>query len=301
MIFKDLSQAIGNTPLLEVGIPGAYARVLLKLESFNPGGSAKDRVALSMIADAEKRGLLKKGATIIEPTSGNTGVGLAWIGRVRGYRTILVMPDTMSVERRKLLSAYGAQVVLTPGALGMAASIAEAERLHKEIPGSFIPSQFDNPANPAAHTATADEIVKDLGGVPDIFVATTGTGGTVCGCAARFKQLRPSVRIVAVEPAESPLLTKGVAGPHIIQGIGANFIPENYKAELVDTVMDVKGEESMEGARALVACGVLGGFSSGAAYFAARTLALDTSNEGKTIVALLPDTGERYLSTELFG
>jgi len=300
MYVQSLTQAIGNTPLLEVNCPGSNARLLLKLECFNPGGSVKDRVALSMIEDAERRGLLHPGSVIIEPTSGNTGVGLAWVGRLKGYRTVLVMPDSMSVERRKLLKAYGAEIVLTPGSEGMKASIAEAERLHKKIPGSFIPGQFENPANPAAHKSTAKEIYYDSEGLVDIFVATMGTAGTVCGTSAALKALKPSVRCYAVEPAESPLLTKGVAGPHTIQGIGANFIPDNYDASVIDGVIDISGNDAVAGARELVSFGVLGGYSSGAAYMAAKNQALLKENEGKVIVALLPDTGERYLSTTLF-
>ena len=305
-IRKNLIDLIGDTPLVEaVGTEkknGLKARLLLKLESCNPGGSSKDRVALSMIEDAEKRGLLKTGATIIEPTSGNTGIGLALVARLRGYKCVLIMPDTMSVERRNLLKAFGAELVLTPGSQGMKGAIAKAEELHKEIPGSFIPGQFDNPANPAAHErTTAMEIWRDTDGAVDILVAGVGTGGTLCGTSRRLKSLKPEVRAVAVEPAESPVLSGGKAGAHKIQGIGAGFVPGNYNPSVVDEVMTITGDEAFEAARNLARDeSILAGISSGAALAAALKLAKDPENEGKTIVCVLPDTGQRYLSTNLF-
>ena len=305
-IRKNLIDLIGDTPLVEaVGTEkknGLKARLLLKLESCNPGGSSKDRVALSMIEDAEKRGLLKTGATIIEPTSGNTGIGLALVARLRGYKCVLIMPDTMSVERRNLLKAFGAELVLTLGSQGMKGAIAKAEELHKEIPGSFIPGQFDNPANPAAHErTTAMEIWRDTDGAVDILVAGVGTGGTLCGTSRRLKSLKPEVRAVAVEPAESPVLSGGKAGAHKIQGIGAGFVPGNYNPYVVDEVMTITGDEAFEAARNLARDeSILAGISSGAALAAALKLAKDPENEGKTIVCVLPDTGQRYLSTNLF-
>ena len=305
-IRRNLIDLIGDTPLVEaVGTEkknGLKARLLLKLESCNPGGSSKDRVALSMIEDAEKRGLLKTGATIIEPTSGNTGIGLALVARLRGYKCVLIMPDTMSVERRNLLNAFGAELVLTPGSQGMKGAIAKAEELHKEIPGSFIPGQFDNPANPAAHErTTAMEIWRDTDGAVDILVAGVGTGGTLCGTSRRLKSLKPEVRAVAVEPAESPVLSGGKAGAHKIQGIGAGFVPGNYNPSVVDEVMTITGDEAFEAARNLARDeSILAGISSGAALAAALKLAKDPENEGKTIVCVLPDTGQRYLSTNLF-
>ena len=305
-IRRNLIDLIGDTPLVEaVGTEkknGLKARLLLKLESCNPGGSSKDRVALSMIEDAEKRGLLKTGATIIEPTSGNTGIGLALVARLRGYKCVLIMPDTMSVERRNLLKAFGAELVLTPGSQGMKGAIAKAEELHKEIPGSFIPGQFDNPANPAAHErTTAMEIWRDTDGAVDILVAGVGTGGTRCGTSRRLKSLKPAVRAVAVEPAESPVLSGGKAGAHKIQGIGAGFVPGNYNPSVVDEVMTITGDEAFEAARNLARDeSILAGISSGAALAAALKLAKDPENEGKTIVCVLPDTGQRYLSTNLF-
>ena len=305
-IRKNLIDLIGDTPLVEaVGTEkknGLKARLLLKLESCNPGGSSKDRVALSMIEDAEKRGLLKTGATIIEPTSGNTGIGLALVARLRGYKCVLIMPDTMSVERRNLLKAFGAELVLTPGSQGMKGAIAKAEELHKEIPGSFIPGQFDNPANPAAHErTTAMEIWRDTDGAVDILVAGVGTGGTLCGTSRRLKSLKPEVRAVAVEPAESPVLSGGKAGAHKIQGIGAGFVPGNYNPSVVDEVMTITGDEAFEAARNLARDeSILAGISSGAALAAALKLAKDPENEGKSIVCVLPDTGQRYLSTNLF-
>ena len=299
MIYNSLTELIGHTPMLEIkGIDGLHARIVVKIEAFNPGGSAKDRVALEMIEDAEQRGLLQPGATIIEPTSGNTGVGLAWVGAVKGYRTILVMPDSMSIERRNLLKAYGAQLELTPGAEGMKGSIARAEQLRDNIDGAVILGQFDNPANPKAHVrTTGEEIWNDTDGQVDIFVATMGTGGTVTGTARALKVHNPAIKVVAVEPASSPLLTQGRAGQHKIQGIGANFIPATYDPAVVDEVMTVTDEEAFDQARYLSRKqGLLVGISSGAAFAAALEQARRPGNAGKTIVAILPDTGERYLS-----
>lgn len=305
-VYKNLTELIGRTPLMELGKYGEKyglkARVLGKLEYFNPGGSVKDRVALSMIEDAEKRGLLKPGATIIEPTSGNTGVGLAWVSSVKGYQLILTMPETMSAERRALLRALGAKLVLTPGKEGMGGSVRKAEELKQSTPGSVILGQFDNPANPAVHVeTTGEEIWKDTEGKVDVFVAGVGTGGTVSGVGRSLKEKNPNVRIVAVEPASSPLLSEGKAGAHKIQGIGANFVPKNFDRSVVDEIMVVPNEEAIRASRELGETeGLLVGISSGAAAFAARELARRKENEGKTIVALLPDTGERYLSTELY-
>ena len=305
-IHKDLTELIGNTPLVEAVETekknGLKARILLKLESFNPGGSSKDRIALSMIEDAEKRGLIKPGATIIEPSSGNTGIGLALVARIKGYKCVLTMPDTMSVERRNLLKAFGAELVLTPGSEGMKGAIARADELHNEIPGSFIPGQFDNPANPAVHErTTAMEIWKDTDGAVDILVAGVGTGGTLCGTSRRLKSLKPEVKAVAVEPAESPVLSGGKAGPHKIQGIGAGFVPGNYDPSVVDSIITITNDEAFETARNLARDeSILAGISSGAALAAAIKLAKDPANEGKTIVCVLPDTGQRYLSTNLF-
>ena len=305
-IHKDLTELIGNTPLVEAVETekknGLKARILLKLESFNPGGSSKDRIALSMIEDAEKRGLIKPGATIIEPTSGNTGIGLALVARIKGYKCVLTMPDTMSVERRNLLKAFGAELVLTPGSEGMKGAIARADELHNEIPGSFIPGQFDNPANPAVHErTTAMEIWNDTDGAVDILVAGVGTGGTLCGTSRRLKSLKPEVKAVAVEPAESPVLSGGKAGPHKIQGIGAGFVPGNYDPSVVDSIITITNDEAFETARNLARDeSILAGISSGAALAAAIKLAKDPANEGKTIVCVLPDTGQRYLSTNLF-
>ena len=307
MIYQSIEELVGNTPLL---LPQKYnqkysknASILCKLESFNPAGSAKDRVALFMIRDAEEQGLLSPGATIIEPTSGNTGIGLAAIGTAKGYKIILTMPDTMSMERRNLLAAFGAEIVLTPGAEGMQGSINKAQALAKEIPGSVIPSQFDNPANPNAHyCTTGPEIWKDTEGKVDIFVAGVGTGGTLSGTGKYLKEQNPNCRIVAVEPASSPLLSGGKAGAHGLQGIGANFIPENFDAAIADEILPVTEEEAYAAARELVAFeGILVGITSGAALHAATILANRPENAEKTIVALLPDTGERYLSTPLFG
>lgn len=296
MIAKSLIELIGHTPMLEV--PAGDARLLLKLERFNPGGSVKDRTALAMIDDAEQRGLLTAGGTIIEPTSGNTGVGLAWIGRLKGYRVILTMPDTMSVERRKLLAVYGAELVLTPGAQGMKGAIAKAEELHAATPNSIILGQFVNPANPAIHYATTgQEIWSDTEGKVDVFVAGVGTGGTVSGVGRALKEHNLAVEIIAVEPASSPVLSKGQAGPHTIQGIGAGFVPETYQGGYIDRVMTVTNEEALAAAKQLASeYGLLVGISSGAAFHAAYQLAQQPAYAGRTIVALLPDTGERYLS-----
>ena len=299
MISNHLTDLIGNTPLLAVtGLDGQQARLLLKLEYFNPGGSVKDRVALAMIEDAERNGVLTPGATIIEPTSGNTGVGLAWVGAAKGYKVILTMPDTMSVERRNLLKAYGAQLELTPGAEGMKGAIARAEQLREQITGAVILGQFVNPANPDAHRrTTGEEIWADTGGKVDIFVAGVGTGGTISGVGQSLKAHKPDVRIIAVEPAASPVLTTGQAGKHKIQGIGAGFVPETYNPDVVDRVLTVTDEQAYDGSRTLARTqGLLVGISSGAAYHAAAELACLPENKGKTIVALLPDTGERYLS-----
>ena len=285
------------------GFEGQKARIAVKIEAFNPGGSVKDRIALAMIEDAEQKGILKPGATIIEPTSGNTGVGLAWVGVAKGYKTILTMPDTMSLERRNLLKAYGATLELTPGAEGMKGAIARAEELHRNIAGSVILGQFVNPANPAVHErTTGEEIWADTEGKVDIFVAGVGTGGTVSGTGKALKSHNPAVKVVAVEPATSAVLSTGVAGKHKIQGIGAGFVPDTYNAEVVDQVLTVSDDEAFEGARTLARSkGLLVGISSGAAFSAALRLARLEENAGRLIVALLPDTGERYLSTALFG
>lgn len=305
-IYHSLAELIGHTPLLELSHieknNGLHCRLLAKLEAFNPGGSVKDRVALAMIEDAERRGVLRPGSVIVEPTSGNTGIGLAWVGRVKGYRVVLTMPETMSSERRKLLAAYGAELVLTPGAEGMNGAIKRARELCDTTPGAVILGQFDNPANPRAHElTTAREILKDTDGKVDIFVAGVGTGGTLSGTARGLKAARPSVEAVAVEPAGSPVLEGGAAGPHCIQGIGAGFVPANYDAAVVDRVVAVTDDQAVEGARLLGAEeGLLAGFSGGAALYAALQEARKPENEGKTIVVLIPDTGDRYLSTPLF-
>ncbi len=305
-IFTSVHQLIGRTPLLRLSATEQAlqlnAAILAKLELFNPGGSAKDRVALSMILDAEKRGLLKKGSVIIEPTSGNTGIGLACVAASKGYRTIIVMPDSMSMERRLLMTAYGAELVLTEGALGMQGAIDKARELAETIPGSFIPDQFANVANPAAHEATTGpEIWEDTDGNVDIFVAGVGTGGTVSGVGRFLKSKNPHVQIVAVEPAASPLLTQGKAGAHGLMGIGANFVPEILDRSVIDCVMTVTEQQAYDAARALGRTeGLLVGISSGAALYAAQVLAKQPENSGKTIVVLLPDTGERYLSTPMF-
>ena len=299
MIYQNLTDLIGRTPLLEMkGLEGQVARLIVKLEYFNPGGSVKDRIALAMIEDAEQKGLLKPGATIIEPTSGNTGVGLAWVGAAKGYHVILTMPETMSVERRILLKVYGAELVLTPGANGMKGAIAKAEELNREIAGSVILGQFINPANPAIHErTTGEEIWNDTEGKVDIFVAGVGTGGTVSGSGKTLKKHNAAVKVVAVEPASSPVLSQGVAGAHKIQGIGAGFVPETYNGSVIDKIMTITNEEAFEGQHLLSHNkGLLVGISSGAAFMAALKLAKQPENAGKMIVALLPDTGERYLS-----
>lgn len=303
MVYNSLSQLIGKTPLLRIaGLDGQKADIILKLEYFNPGGSVKDRIALAMIEDAEAKGLLSPGATIIEPTSGNTGVGLAWVGTSKGYKVILTMPETMSQERRSLLKAYGATLVLTPGGEGMKGAIAKAEELRDATPGAVILGQFVNPANPAMHEkTTGEEIWADTEGKVDIFVAGVGTGGTVSGSGKALKKHNPAVRVVAVEPSGSPVLSKGTPGKHGIMGIGAGFVPATYDAGIVDEVIPVSDDDAIRGARLLASkAGLLVGISSGAAFHAALTLSRHPENEGKTIVALLPDTGERYLSTKLF-
>ncbi len=305
-IFTSVAQLIGRTPLLELTNieknDSLKARVLAKLEGCNPAGSAKDRVALSMILDAEEKGILKPGSVIIEPTSGNTGIGLCSVAAARGYKCIIVMPDSMSMERRLLMTAFGGELVLTPGAEGMTAAIAKAEELAKEIPGSWIAGQFVNPANPKAHyLTTGPEIWEDTDGNVDIFVAGIGTGGTVTGTARFLKEKKPDVKIVGVEPEDSPLLTRGVAGPHGIQGIGANFVPEILDTGLLDEVVTVTTEEAyVSGRRLGTEEGVLAGISAGAALHAALELAKKEENAGKTIVALLPDSGERYLTTAMY-
>ena len=301
-IYTSTEELIGRTPLLELKTE-TPARILAKLECFNPGGSAKDRAAKAMLDDAEKTGLLKPGAVIIEPTSGNTGIGLALVAALRGYRAMIVMPDSMSVERQKLMKAYGAEVVLTPGEKGMAGAIAKAEELASSIPGSFIPGQFVNPANAQAHfNTTGPEIWEDTQGKVDIFVAGVGTGGTVTGVGAYLKSKNPAVRIVAVEPAGSPVLSGGRAGSHGLQGIGAGFVPEVLDRAVIDQVVTATEADAFAAARAFGrSAGILVGISSGAALWAARELANRPENRGKTIVALLPDSGERYLSTTLFG
>ena len=303
MIYKNITELIGGTPLVEIsGVEGQKARIAVKLEKSNPGGSVKDRIALAMIEDAEAKGVLKPGATIIEPTSGNTGVGLAWVGVAKGYRTILTMPETMSVERRNLLKAYGAELVLTPGTEGMKGAIRKAEELRDATPGAVILGQFVNPANPAVHErTTGEEIWKDTDGEVSIFVAGVGTGGTVSGTGRTLKRHNPSVKVYAVEPATSPVLSGGAPGKHGIQGIGPGFLPQTYDAGTVDKVLTVSTEEAFESARFLSRKkGILVGISSGAAFHAAAELSRLPENEGKLIVAVLPDTGERYLSTPLF-
>jgi cysteine synthase A len=305
-IFTSADQLIGKTPLLELTNiekkEGLGARLLAKLEYFNPAGSVKDRIAKAMIDDAEAKGLLREGSVIIEPTSGNTGIGLCSVAAARGYRTIIVMPETMSVERRQLMKAYGAELVLTEGAKGMKGAIAKAEELSKEIPNAFIPGQFVNPANPAAHKATTGpEIWADTDGKVDVFVAGVGTGGTITGVGEYLKEQNPAVQVVAVEPAGSPVLSKGTAGAHKIQGIGAGFIPEVLNTAVYDEIIPVENEDAFAAGRLLGKTeGVLAGISSGAALHAAILLAKRPENAGKTIVALLPDTGDRYLSTPLF-
>lgn len=305
-IHSNLTSLIGNTPLLEVQniekLENLKARVIVKLEYFNPGGSVKDRIAFAMIEDAERKGLLKPGAMIIEPTSGNTGIGLAWVASVKGYKLILTMPETMSVERQNLLKALGATLVLTPGSEGMKGAIRRANELKEQYPGSIIPQQFENEANPEIHTkTTAEEIWRDTDGKVDIFVAGVGTGGTLSGTAVGLKQYNPAIKAYAVEPDSSPVLSGGQAGAHKIQGIGAGFVPKNFNAAIADDVIRVKDNDAIFASRLLARNeGLLVGISSGAALFAAIQLAQKEENAGKTIVALLPDTGERYLSTVLY-
>lgn len=305
-VYNSVTELVGNTPLVKLNRVTAEQNLTFnlygKLESMNPAGSAKDRVGLAMIADAEKRGILKPGATIIEPTSGNTGIGLAAAASSRGYRTILTMPDTMSIERRNLLKAYGAQVVLTPGAEGMKGAIAKAEELAAEIPGSFIPGQFENPANPKVHyETTGPELWRDLDGQIDVFVAGVGTGGTISGAGRYLKERNPDVKIIAVEPAGSPLLSQGKAGPHGLQGIGANFVPANLDRTVIDEIITITEEEAYQAGRLMAACeGTLVGITAGAALHAAMKVGMRPENTGKNVVAFLPDTGDRYLSTPLF-
>lgn len=305
-IIQNLTDLIGKTPLVQLSRYGKTqdikANLIAKIEYFNPGGSVKDRISLAMVEDAEMKGRLTQGATIIEPTSGNTGIGLAWISAVKGYRLILTMPETMSIERRNLLKAFGAELVLTPGTSGMKGAIEKANELHAEIPGSVILQQFENPANPQVHAhTTAHEIWKDTGGEIDIFVAGVGTGGTISGVGTVLKHNKPSISIVAVEPSDSPVLSGGKPGPHKIQGIGAGFIPKNYNPEVVDMVKEVHTDDAIRTSRELARTeGLLVGISSGAAAYAAAELAKLPENQGKNIVVLLPDTGERYLSTPLF-
>ena len=306
MTAQNLLELVGNTPLVQLGklskAHGLATAVTVKVEYFNPAGSVKDRIALAMIEDAEQKGLLKPGATIIEPTSGNTGVGLALVSAIKGYKLIPTMPETMSVERRNLVKAYGAEVRLTSGAEGMPGAIREAERLRDSIPGAVILQQFENAANPARHfLTTGEEIWRQTEGQIDIFVAGVGTGGTISGAGKRLKEHNPNIRIVAVEPASSPVLNGGKSGPHKIQGIGAGFVPANYDKDVVDEVIDVENDDAIRTSRQLAQTeGLLVGISSGAAAFAALELAKRPENKGKRIVALLPDTGERYLSTVLY-
>ncbi len=305
-IYQSYTELIGQTPLLEVKNiekeKKLEAKVIVKIEAFNPGGSVKDRIALAMIEAAEQSGQLIPGGTIIEPTSGNTGIGLAWVSAVKGYKLVLTMPETMSVERRNLLKALGAEVVLTPGSEGMKGAIRKAEELQTQTPGAVIPQQFDNPANPAVHIrTTAEEIWQDTEGKIDIFVAGVGTGGTISGTGKGLKSHNPAIRAVAVEPESSPVLSGGQPGPHKIQGIGAGFVPQNFDRDVADLIIRVKNEDAMEASRLLARKeGILAGISSGAALHAALLLAQQPENKGKTIVALLPDTGERYLSTDLY-
>ncbi|WP_068614299.1 cysteine synthase A [Paenibacillus tuaregi] len=306
-IAKNLTELIGNTPLLELGAyeekEGLQARILAKLEYFNPAGSVKDRTSFALIQRAEEQGLLNKDSVIIEPTSGNMGIGLAFAAAALGYKLIITLPETFSIERRKLMNAYGAELVLTPASEGMAGAIRKAEELAAEIPNAFIPQQFNNPANPEIHKkTTAEEIWRDTDGQVDIFVAGVGTGGTISGVGEVLKKYNPAIEVVAVEPFDSPVLSGGKRGPHAIQGIGAGFIPDNYNPQVVDEIVRVKNEDAFETARRLARSeGLLVGISSGAAAFAAASLAARPENKGRTIVVILPDTGERYLSTDLFG
>lgn len=304
-IYNNITELIGKTPLVRLEEiekqENLQAKLLVKVEFFNPGGSVKDRIALAMIEKAEQDGILKPGGLIVEPTSGNTGVGLAWVGAVKGYRVILTMPETMSIERRKLAAAYGAEIVLTPGSEGMKGAIAKAQEIVNNTPGSFLPLQFENAANPAIHKATTgEEIWADTDGEVDIFIAGVGTGGTVSGVAEALKAHKPSVKAIAVEPSSSAVLSGNAPGPHKIQGIGAGFVPKNYNSDAIDEILPISNEDAIEGARRLAKGGILTGFSSGAALKAAIEVAKRPENAGKTIVALLPDTGERYLSTVLY-
>ncbi|MBE6020468.1 MAG: cysteine synthase A [Clostridiales bacterium] len=305
-VYKSVSELIGRTPLMEVcNIEKELdikATILVKLEYFNPAGSAKDRVGMAMIEDAEAKGLLKPGATIIEPTSGNTGIGLACVAASKGYKVVLTMPETMSIERRNLLKAYGAEIILTEGSLGMSGSVAKAEELQKQIPGSIIAGQFENPANPEIHKrTTGPEIWEDTDGKVDIFVAGVGTGGTISGVGEYLKEMKPSVKVVAVEPVNSPLLSEGKAGPHGLQGIGANFVPKALNTEVYDEIIPVAEEDAYKMGKLMAHKeGILVGVSAGAALWAAWQIAQRKENEGKNIVVLLPDTGERYLSTPMF-
>jgi cysteine synthase A len=305
-IATKLTDLIGNTPLLELSNynakNGVDGQIIAKLEYFNPLGSVKDRIAYAMILDAEERGVITEGATLIEPTSGNTGIGLAFVAASRGYKLILTMPETMSIERRRLVAALGAEVVLTPGADGMKGAIAKAEELAKNTPNSFIPQQFNNPANPKAHIkTTAEEIYRDTDGEVDIFIAGVGTGGTVSGVGTGLKAKNPNVKVIAVEPFDSPVLSGGKPGPHKIQGIGAGFIPQTYNKDVIDEIFPVKNEDAFETSRTVAKVeGLLVGISAGAALYAATQVAKRPENKGKKIVVLLPDTGERYLSTALY-
>lgn len=306
MIAKSATDLIGNTPLLELQhyakSMGALTSIIAKLEYFNPLSSVKDRIGYALIKDGEEKGMIKEGTVIIEPTSGNTGIGLAFVGTARGYRVILTMPETMSVERRKLLAALGAEIVLTDGKAGMKGAIEKAKELKEDIPNSYIPGQFDNPANPEMHKkTTAEEIWRDTEGKVDIFVSGVGTGGTISGVGEGLKGKNPNIRIVAVEPADSPILSQGKAGPHKIQGIGAGFVPSILNRAIIDEIIPVENEHAFEASRKIAKTeGILVGISSGAAAYAAIQLAMRPENKGKRIVVLLPDTGERYLSTELF-
>jgi cysteine synthase A len=302
-IFEDITASVGFTPLVRINKLGSgKAKIIAKLESRNPCGSVKDRIALSMIEDAEKRGLIKKDTMIIEPTSGNTGIGLAFVCAARGYQLVLTMPESMSIERRRILSLFGAKIVLTPAAEGMTGAVRRAEQLLAQTPGSFMPQQFKNPANPQIHRdTTAREIWVDTDGSLDIFVCGVGTGGTITGCGEMLKQKKPGIKVVAVEPKDSPVLSGGKPGPHKIQGIGAGFIPDVLNKSIIDEIIQVSNSDAMETARQLAAKeGILAGISSGAAAWAAVQLSLRQENEGKTIVAILPDTGERYISTDMY-